>query len=199
MDGLEFFLKSNSRQELFEMEKDYEISHKWISYDNPLSLILQGTLNEGLIHTYPFEKTLEYVKNYFQLDDKQIGIRHGMNGSKVIVVYVPVINNNVDEINKAFNLCGYFLSYPKDEVLKMQNGKWVSLQYEPKHTEKITSFVRWSEKAIYHITPLNKRKKIEKNGLTPKTNNELFNYPDRIYFISGNCSKYEIYTFCQHL
>ena len=199
MDKLDFFLKSNSRQELFEMEKDYEISHKCISFDNPISIILQDTLNEGLIHTYPFEKTVEYIKKYFQLNNQQIDIEQGMNGSKVIVVYVPVINNNVEEINKAFNLCGYFLSYPKEDVLKTQKGKWVILQYEPKHSEKITSFVRWSEKILYHITPLNKKNKIKKNGITPKTNNNIFNYPDRIYLMSGKCNKYDIFTFCKTL
>ena len=55
------------------------------------------------------------------------------------------------------------------------------IQYEPRHQNFINDMVQ-NEEYIYHLTPTNKVEKIIKYGLTPKTNNKLFKYPERIYF-----------------
>lgn len=158
-------------------------SEKLVTMDNPASL-WQSSLNEGLITTYPIKKTVEYVKKYFKLEDKQINIIKNYNDIECIQIIIPNINNNVNMVVRSLRMCGYFLAYPKLENLV--ENEWVVLQFEPKHQKDITNKLKKEESILYHITPLYNYKSIKHIGLSPKTKNTLFDYPDRVYFIRGS-------------
>lgn len=167
------------------LNEDFEKVMYITSYSNPLTLHGQFlNLNEGLIHTYPIDKTIEYIKKRFNLSDKQIFKTKVENEVEQIIVIFPCINNNEEMLIKAFNLCGYYLSYPKLERIVKNN--WMILQFEPKFQNDISKTIREKENYLLHITPKYNLKKILNIGLSPKTKNKLFDYPNRIYLLKGS-------------
>ena len=122
---------------------DYGCVLTHVSYNNPLSIDMQKPIREGLIKTYPADKTLEYIKNHFGLTDDQITKIHGANDIDVIKVAIPVVGDNLNIVKKAFRLCGYYLSSPKEETI--EQNKWVALQFEPKIEDDISEKLRKEE------------------------------------------------------
>ena len=134
----------------------------------------ENILMEGIFKTYPPEKVLKYLKKRYG-DAAIINIFDGDNDEKVFVIKTGDIDYNQDIIDKDMFLCGYFPSF-----VEKNNGER-TIQYEPRYENVINNIVE-DEEFIYHLTPTNKVKKILQIGLTPKTNNKKFVYPDRIYF-----------------
>lgn len=64
------------------------------------------------------------------------------------------------------------------------------MQFEPKFQVDYSKFFRSFEFA-YHWTPWYNLDFISKNGLQPKSLNHLFNFPERIYVLTGAASKNE--------
>lgn len=185
-----FRLKEIIREVLNENLEDFyvrqwvdysEIKHP-VNYSSPLALYMRNELKEGLIHTYPVDKTVDYIRNYFKLDVNQIKKVPSENGVYYIIVEIPTISDNLEQVIKAMNLCGYYLSYPKfDSVPK---NKWVTLQFEPKFQEDDTEKIKANTDKLIHLTPSYNLDKIKKIGFTPKTKNGLFDFPDRVYFLT---------------
>jgi hypothetical protein len=188
LNRLDNFLKN---EKINELNCDFEKVLYTTSYSNPLTLHGQFlNLNEGLIHTYPIDKTIEYIKKRFNLGDRQISKSKMENGVEQILVIFPCVNNNEKMLIKAFNLCGYHLSYPKlDNIVK---NNWMILQFEPKFQDDISQTIKKTEKYLLHITPKYNLKKILNIGLSPKTKNNLFDYPNRIYLLKGSTPPNEI-------
>ena len=63
----------------------------------------------------------------------------------------------------------------------------VILQYEPKFDMETNSI----PKVLYHLTTLDKLKKISKYGLTPKSSDNFFSFDDRIYLSKDIHSLYK--------
>ena len=180
---LEKFIASD---EVFQ-EGDLRLVNHTITYNNPVSLYMGCQLREGLIHTYPIDKSIQYVKDYFQLEDWRIqksGIGADDNG---IVVRIPSVGINVELIKKAMSLCGYHLSYPREENIP-QNEE-VELFFKAKHEDDRSEQIRQEETTLLHITPAYNEGKIRHIGLSPKSKNDLFDYPDRIYLLRGSTPK----------
>lgn len=153
-------------------------------FDNPISRNIKLPLTEGLIRTYPREKTINYIKDLFNLTYEEIYPIDAENGMEQIGIRVPIVGDNFNKIEKAFNLCGYYLGHPKKSML--EKNKIYELQFEKKFDGNIADVLRKKEKYIYHITPSYNAEKIKQIGLTPKSRNSLFDYPDRSYFIIGS-------------
>lgn len=123
------FLDSLTREELEALLINYgDIVHV-ASYSNPLTIQMGKNLHEGLIHTYPIGKTISYVKSYFQLNDRQIQEVQAENEVSHIVVLIPMIGDNIGQVQRAMALCGYYLGYNKE--VDTEYGKWVQMQFEP--------------------------------------------------------------------
>lgn len=194
-------LSSLTKKELDEVFVNYKYLFKSPTYDNPITMfIYRKTIDEGLIHTYPIEKTFEYVKDYFDFQDWQIKILKTSNGNKYIRVYIPNTEDNLNELDKAMNLCGYFLAYPKKEVLKgLDNGTIIWLDYDGKFQDDESEKIRSEEKFLFHLTPRYYRKKIETIGISPKSKNAVFNYPNRVYFLRGTTPKNDFFDLAQKI
>lgn len=170
------------------------------TFDNPLSLYFSkhgynnNLIFEGLITTYSTEKTVEYVKKYFNIDDDKILI----TDDGCILTRIPNVGNNVEVFSKAMNLCGFFLSTKGHPIIK-NNVEWLLLQYEPKFQNDESNTIRSSENVLYHVTPKYNENKILKNGLSPRWKNNLFFFPDRIYLIKGSTSEDEIINITKQL
>lgn len=167
---------------------DYRYIVRPVTFENPLTFGFQNAmLTEGLIHTYPIEKTVSYIKDYFGLIDNQIEVKECNNGGKAILILIQNYENNVEIVEKAMNYCGYFLSaknIPKFNFLVEKN--FIYLQFEPKFQDDISLVLRNEETMLRHLTPYYNVDKIKNIGFSPRCKNEMFNYPGRIYFFRGS-------------
>ena len=157
------------------------------SFDNPISRSMILPLSEGLIKTYPMEKTIRYIKDYFKLSDDEIYPINAENGREQIAINVPIVGDNLERVEKAFTLCGYYLGYPKKDALKPNTI--YELQFEKKYDDDFLKQLRQHESILYHVSPIYYAEKIKHIGLTPRSRNGVFDYPDRTYFIVGSAKK----------
>ena len=160
-------------------ETEGEIGER-VTFNNPLSVML----SEGLIMSYPVDKTINYVKKLFNIPDNRIRTR-----GDVILILANVSMHNMVVLNKlirAMQLCGYFLSAPKMNVLRNRDGQKTTLQFEPKYDHDVKDDILKGEKELLHITLSKNVEKIKSIGLTPSSKNKFFNYPERIYLLKGS-------------
>lgn len=167
------------------------------TYNNPITLYINQNLNEGLLITYPIDKTIKYICNYFNFPPSQVDKIKGVDGTEKIAVSFYNIGKNVEIMSKAMDICGYYLSFPKESHIP--NNEWVRLEYEPKFQNDITSDILANEKFLIHITPFYNVKKIKSIGFSPRYRNDMFNYPDRVYFVKGSTDEQIIINLANRL
>lgn len=140
-------------------------------------------MQEGLIKTYPIEKTMEFIER--SLNGVPVIMRkiESSNGPRIVIT-IPTIGNNFNIINNLMNTCGYFLAHPKFNSENYPKDVLVTLQFEPKN-QPMSRDILGHERTLLHITQSKNLSKIKKIGLVPTTKNRMFNYPDRIYFLKG--------------
>ena len=160
------------------------VTNRNATFDNPISRSMKLPLSEGLIRTYPLEKTISYIKDYFNLSNDDIYPVHAENGREQIAINVQIVGNNLELVKKAFALCGYYLGYPREENL--QPKKVYELQFEKKYDDDFSKELREHENTLYHVTPIYYAEKIKHIGITPRSRNKQFGYPDRTYFVIGS-------------
>jgi hypothetical protein len=86
---------------------------------------------------------------------------------------------------------GYFKSaVVKEEIIN--DIKWVSIQFEPKFQEIITQELKNNHNFLYHISPTKYEQKILKYGLIPKSKNNKFNYPYRVYLLMDKNNNFNL-------
>ena len=156
------------------------------SFDNPLTMpekFRNSPLMEGYFETYPSEKVEKYLKKRY---GKYAYIDRFENDNGVWVFRIGIYNDEegIKVVDKDMALCGYFPS------MKEIKGEMIYMFYEPRHQDKINDLVQ-DEEYIYHLTRTVRVEKILKNGLSPKTHNKKFTYPDRIYFFLHEPNKEE--------
>lgn len=133
-------------------------------------------LNEGLLKTYPIDKVIKYIQNRFNITDDDVE-KYVDGYGEYILVRKNQSKDVIDNIKQILDLGGYYLA---DEDIDEY------YTYEKKFEDNIFDELKKSGeiKYLYHITPSINDKKIQSNGLIPKSKNYRFNYPDRIYFLS---------------
>lgn len=168
---------------------DYRMFPYFVSYnDDGFSLYL----SEGLIKTYPLDKTIQYVKKYLPIGRNLI-FKSVNNNIERIIVIVANIGENINEVIHALNVCGYYLVYPKGNYLhKLKKNEVVRLQFEPKFTENKTKEILTFGDFAYHWTQPKYLNKINKIGLIPKSTNNSFDYPERIHLVKQTATQNEI-------
>lgn len=199
-EELNEFLKSLSEDELDKLCICYaDITHA-AGYANPLtiSMLNRSKIDEGLIRTYPINKTISYISSYFNLHPHQIVKKvSAQNGISHILVFIPSIKDNVQVMIEAMRSCGYYLGSPKLENIKP--NIWVKLQFEPKIQEDNSEQIRNEERTLMHLTPIYNLRRIQSIGFSPRCKNELFNYPSRLYFLRGSLDRNEIMSIGKQL
>jgi hypothetical protein len=129
---------------------------------------------EGLIHTYPTEKSVNIIKKRFPEltieveSDGEIYIEN--QPPQKLEKYLPIINN-----------LGYFISkltINGQEWIKEYSSNTMPIAFilEAKYDYEVDI-----PDELYHASPIKFKDKILKYGLTPKTGNKLSNHPERIY------------------
>ena len=197
---LKEFLNSLSEDELDKLCIYYaDITHA-AGHANPvtISMLNRPKINEGLIRTYPIEKTISYISSYFHLHPRQIIKKiSAKNGISQIHVFVPSIKDNVQVMIDAMRSCGYYLGTPRLE--NIEPNTWVTLQFEPKIQEDNSEQIRNEENKLYHLTPYCNFGKIKHIGFSPRSKNELFNYPRGVYLLRGSLEDTEIKSIGKNL
>ncbi len=150
--------------------------------DNPLAIKYCKNItpiNEGLIKTYPINKTTEYVKRLFALSDKQIKVINKGSINKIVVVYANTTERRA-QMRKALNLCGYELASEKIDII--QNV--VYEMYNQKFSDSLTNELKTKMAFLIHISPSYNKENILQKGFIPKSKNEFFTYNDEVFFFT---------------
>jgi len=170
--------------------------------------IFDGRIDEGLIKSYPADKVENIVRRHLGLDNdnrKEYLFRSiGENGGDVFSFLLPTKSQYrgamETNIERAMNACGYYLAnsfLDKYTISELKGGtrekqenpiEFKILQYE-KNFDDIVNVKQWSY--IYHITSKRHLENIRKIGLMPKSTNNAFNYPERVYFMKGSVQRSE--------
>ena len=135
-----------------------------------------------MMHVAP-ENCLLQMKKYFLLDKNQIFISKQNDGINYIYVIVPAIAENVEIVQKAMRLFGYYLNHTFDNSKINSDKLWYSMCFEPKFQPFVIDMLKKENKYLYQVSPSKYRHKILKNGLIPRAKNEMFNYPPRVYLV----------------
>ena len=80
------FLLEHTVEELEKQKVHYLKTIKPSSYNNPVSMVVMGNLNEGLIKTYPSDKVIKYMTKYFNFINGQITSQISENGEESLVL-----------------------------------------------------------------------------------------------------------------
>lgn len=143
-------------------------------------------LNEGLIKTYPIDRTIEFAKRYFKtIKDEDIHKELSDGNVWVILVRIPDVFNNKEIITRAMNSCGYHFAKTRPGFAK-DGVEYVWLQFEPKFENDISIEIRAQETHLYHITPLCNVGDILHSGLQPSFKNQALSFPERVYALRGS-------------
>lgn len=151
----------------------------------------QCRLEEGLIKTYPTQKSIEHVcdtltkkgyyispnsfRTYSPNDDKSI------YGHVSVAISMTYLNKEIDDtLKQNFDACGYFLSTTFNRV-DAHGHQCVVYQFEPKFqiNDANVNNIRY----LYHATTANAAKKILTQGFCPSNRTKSgFKYDGRCYF-----------------
>lgn len=167
-----------------------------IGYDNPVGRFLaehdlsKPILTEGLIHTYPPSKTVNYISKALKIPVTDFEVV-GNKDEEKIFVWIP--DNQVKKklVVAAFEYCGYYLSRGVSWITSM-NGNRVRLMFERKYQKDETETLFKKSKVFYHVSPEYYKEKIIKNGIYPLHKNEDFNFPERVYLILGTAPERKV-------
>ena len=119
----------------------------------------------------------------------KLGYKDVSYNGKTININFPLSNQNEEKYgelnNFLLNICGWFHGVsvtggvPTKDKLDFLNHKVgnVFLQYEAKFDIEMHKI----PDTLYHLTTCDKLNKILKNGLTPRTSTQYFNFENRIY------------------
>lgn len=126
------------------------------------------------------------ITSHYDLEDWQFIIQTNYDNTQThAFIIIPNLNDNISIIDSAMKCFGYYRSMqlPLLGINKYRNMKdWIIIQYEQRIQEFINDKIK-EERCLYHISPSIYEEKILKQGLVPKSKNDKFDYPDRIYLI----------------
>lgn len=150
--------------------------------DNPLAIkycnnVNKGSLFEGLIKTYPINKTIEYIARLFCLNNNQFQVIKRDDTHKILVCFENA-ENKKNQMSQAMDLCGYELAGES-----INNGN-IQQMYTAKFSESLTKELKNNMSFLIHITPYYNKEKILRYGFNPKSKNEFFSYSPSVFFFT---------------
>lgn len=163
-----------------------------LNYKKYLNLV-----KEGLIITH----NIQIYKNSLEIELKSIGVEFEIKIISKFIYDIDILNSDkLSEeqlhfiININQNLLGYYPSYiwveledkmrgfPFDIIYLSNKFSKIKVRFESKYDDKLYKNDIEIPDIAYHLSPTDKKYKILKNGLYPKSYNRKTKHPDRIYF-----------------
>lgn len=153
-------------------------------------------IKEGLISTHNIEK----YQNSLDIQLSSFGIKHNINIISKFIYDLDILNLSdlsndllkyIIDINQ--NLLGYYPSYiwlyneigkngfKFDEKYLSNNYLKITIRFEAKYDDGLYKNDLEIPEYAYHISPIDNKNKILKNGLYPKSYNRKTKHPDRLY------------------
>ena len=132
------------------------------------------------------------ITKSFRLSEWQFNVIELSEGDKMIAIIIPDLVDNIEIIKKVMSLYGYFLSQQKDYP---HASDFKVLYFMPKFQEYINEQLKGFE-YLWHVSPEKYKNRILEQGLLAKSDNILYEYPDRIYLIplfGGDDCEYKDY------
>lgn len=158
-------------------------------YGSTLSKIAEGLSFSDAKRTADADATIADIIRKFGINRKwQIQKVVASNQISIIVAY-GAIRDNRQILIDALKNAGYFLSF--ESMADIRGMQWGKLQFEPMFEEDKMDDIRKCGTA-WHWSPSYNEESILKIGFVPKTENQIFSYPPRIYFIKGSTNITEI-------
>lgn len=152
-------------------------------------------LKEEATSTLTIDETRKEIQAKFHLKDWQFATQNGANGIQLVILY-PGIFRNTRLIKRAMSACGWSLAV-KGHVVK-NKMIWRAMSFDPMFQKNVSMEAR-KYRFLYHWTPLYCYDNIKENGLLPKSENAIFDYPDRLHLIKGDTNNDEIMNIGQQL
>ena len=179
-----FDLSKISDEELRSQYYDISLVHAVSGYGSPL---FKGdgktyiTENDGRVTDA--SKVKSELKAKYGFQEWQIVIIERGHDIQICVC-IADFKQGVDEIVNDFRQMGYFLSHTQLKFDSLQQ-KWRQMQFEPIYQVDESNEIL-SNGDLYHLTPAYNIRNILANGLQPKSENGMFDYPNRIFMFIGN-------------
>lgn len=145
-------------------------------------------LKEEASSTLSIEETRSQIQSKFNFKDWQFATQVVANNIQLVILY-PSIFNNTKLIKQSMAACGWSLAY-KNYIVK-DKMVWKAMSFDPMFQDNVANEAR-QFRYLYHWTPSYNFTSIMTNGLSPKSENKLFNYPNRLHLIKGNAKQNEI-------
>jgi hypothetical protein len=171
-----------------------------LNYTNYIQFI-----KEGLISTHNIEK----YHDSLEIELNSVGIKNEIEIKSKFVYVLNILNSNelddnllrfIIDINQ--NLLGYYPSYiwvknnfgingfVFDEKYLSNKYSNIKIRFEAKYEDGLYKNDLEIPEFAYHLSPDNKKNKILKDGLCPKSYNRKTKHPDRL-FLFYNLDDYE--------
>ena len=166
-------------------------------YGDPLSSI--PNVNEARGDIMPPDNVVNSIIQKYHLNSNLVVKAEAYNK-----IYIYIINacigQNEKLIEDDMNKMGYFLGL-RGQVQIIQGMLYQVLQFEPysQMQNDETTNIKQLYKYLYHWTPKYNLNNILKNGLIPNHQNKMFNYPQRIYLMKGDCDLFQMKDLGQQL
>ena len=113
-------------------EFDFRFNHGYRTYDNPISLFIERPeLKTPFLRSYPIDKIVGYVRDYFRLGDKVQKV--DSDGDELIIVRFPNVESNCELVKKALRICGCSLVDEKSDGI-IEGTEWKTLCFELQDT-----------------------------------------------------------------
>lgn len=179
-----FNLSKLSKEDVLSISVDLTVFVHGSGYGNKLLYVDDKTfLSEGVEKTMPIEEVKKELLNKLKLKEWQIVEDCRANNVKLIILYVDYgINEEI--ILSEMQACGWSKSYITNPTqMYGQTVKAISFDpmFQPNVNEEARSF-----KTLFHWTPIYNVELIRENGLIPKSENGLFDYPPHVHLMKGN-------------
>lgn len=175
-------LNSFTEEQIESLNVDYSIFLCSKGYGYPLQYHNgKISIQEGIEKkTYPYGEVKSILKKEFNFNDWQIQEQEGCNKIKTILL-IPAIGKNVDIVVGKMQTLGWHKAFVTP-VEKLGYVPLVAISFDPVYQDSIKDTVRkW--RYIFHISPLYNKDGILQKGLLPSSQNSLFKYPPRVYFL----------------
>lgn len=166
-------------------------------YGDPLSSI--ANVYEAIGDIMPPDNVVNTIIQKYHLN-RQLVVKREAYNKIYIYIIMSCLGNNEKLIEGDMKKMGYFLGI-RGQVQNIQGMLFRTLQFEPysqMQNDKTTN-IKQVYDHLYHWTPKYYLNNILQNGLIPSLQNKMFNYPQRIYLMKGDCDLFQMKDLGQQL
>lgn len=199
--NMEYSGKGKEMRELLERMEANKVLYPYDGdLSNPVDMFLKESnftkpiVTEGLIHTYPPEKTINYISNALKIDKSFFEINVANNDVQRIFAKINLNKTPEKLVIAAFEYCGYFHALNKETNVTQDGKYYITMVFEQKNQKDDTEEILENNKTLYHISPTMFEKSIFNIGLSPKHGNYYFNFPERVYLVEEKCTDGHLFS-----